>query len=148
MRAILVSRASTTDTFSFSALARSLGEGNLAICCQHFLCSTSSLLLSYPSSHFNTSTEGRENNCFQRSSYRLHRVSPISLVLSRSLSLFPPKCCPIQELSRSTTSPLASFKQSQSTIQSARTFSKYVVYGASPAGEFGQIRCDSRCHHL
>ena len=35
------SRAST-GTFSFSALARSLGEGNLPICCEHFLCSTTS----------------------------------------------------------------------------------------------------------
>jgi hypothetical protein len=36
----------------------------------------------------NTSTEGRDNNCFQRSSYRLHRVSPISLV-SLAVALSP-----------------------------------------------------------
>jgi hypothetical protein len=84
------SHSTPTTTFSFSALARSLGEGNLAICCQRFLCSTSSLLLSYPSSHLNTTKEGRENN--HTVPFFLSTPKSLSSLLflsSRSLSLFP-----------------------------------------------------------
>jgi hypothetical protein len=87
------SRAST-GTFSFSALARSLGEGNLPICCEHFLCSTTS---SSSPIRLLTSTPARRAGriiAFKGLLVDSHRVSPISLVLSRSLSLFPPQVLP------------------------------------------------------
>jgi hypothetical protein len=87
------SRAST-GTFSFSALARSLGEGNLPICCEHFLCSTTS---SSSPIRLLTSTPARRAGriiAFKGLLVDSHRVSPISLVLSRSLSLFSPQVLP------------------------------------------------------